>query len=248
MEVKPAEFARIAGVSRPSISEKIKNKTLIINAAGMLDTDNPVNAAYISRHKQKQAETAAAAYATNGGGPMPYTPEVSAGKLLQPPAAKDDFQLSQIAGVPRELLDLTIRELVLKYPGLDKIERYARIMKETTFTAEKYQRMEERNLTLIPKDFVISRVFVFLETISRETLEYPEAAADRIISLARAEGESCRNAVIETMREGLSRILMGSKDQVIAELKILKSKYQKDVQNIDRIEEIKEAIEEAKSE
>jgi hypothetical protein len=171
MEVKAATFARMAGVSRPSISGKIKNKTLIVNAAGFLDTDNPVNARYIAEHNRKAEAAAAQGYAINGGGPAPYGGQVSPVKLpapaapASPPRALDDFEISQLAGgIPRELLNLSLRELVIRYPGLEKIERYAKILKDITMSAEKEQRIQERNLTLIEKDFVVSRVFGFIDT------------------------------------------------------------------------------------
>ena len=241
MEVKPAEFARIAGVSRPSVSGKIKNKTLILNAAGMLDTDNPLNAAYIARHKEKRESAAAAEYVNHGGGPAP-PPEVSPGKLFStsPP---NDFALAQLAQVPaRELLDLTLRDIVIKYPGIDKIERYAKILKDVTMAAEKESRLKERELTLIPKDFVISRIFEFLNTLAKQALEYPEAAADRIISLVQANEGNVKIMVIDTMKEGIGKILTGAKDHVMDELKGLKSKYQNDNHN-KQIEDLKEAIE-----
>jgi hypothetical protein len=50
------------------------------------------------------------------------------------------------------------------------------------------------------------------------------------------------------MTEGISRIMAGAKENVISELNSLKSKYQKDNQSNDRMEEIREAIEEAKNE
>ncbi len=53
MEVLPAEFARQAGVTRQSISAKIKNGTLILNSAGKLDTENPVNAGYLNLKRQQ---------------------------------------------------------------------------------------------------------------------------------------------------------------------------------------------------
>jgi hypothetical protein len=247
MEVKPAEFARMAGVSRPSISEKIKNKTLIINAAGMLDTENPVNAAYIARHKQKQADAAAAEYIKTGGAPGPVPQEVSPAKLSQSPPALDDFQLAQLAGVPRELLSLTMRELVIKFPGIPNIERYAKILAQTTAAAEKDQRIQERSLASIPKDFVVSRVFSFLETLAKQALEYPDSAADKIIALARSGDENIRTEIIEEMKKGIGKVLTGAKDQVVSELKTLKSKYQNENQS-DRIEEIKEAIEKVRNE
>jgi hypothetical protein len=52
-EVKPAEFARICGVAPSVISRKMKNGTLIRNAAGFLDTENPVNSRYASRRRLK---------------------------------------------------------------------------------------------------------------------------------------------------------------------------------------------------
>jgi hypothetical protein len=236
MEVKPAEFARLAGVSRPSISGKIKNKTLIVNAAGLLDTDNPVNARYISTHNQKAAQAAAVDIVS------PVKPPASGAPLV------DDYAIAQLALTPREVLGLTIRELVLKFPGLDKIERYAKILKDVTMSAEKEQRIKERGLTLIEKDFVVSRLFGFIDTLTKQSLDFPEAVADRIIALSKAQGEAARGDVVLIMREGIGRVIAGAKDQVIAELNVLKSKYQNDSRNNDKFDELKQAIEEARNE
>jgi hypothetical protein len=245
MEVKPAEFARLAGVSRPSISGKIKNKTLIVNAAGLLDTDNPVNARYISSHNQKAAEATVAAYTSNSG------EKVSSAKLPangSVSALLDDYTIAQLAYTPREVLGLTIRELILKFPGLDKIDRYAKILKDVTMSAEKEQRMKERDLTLIEKDFVVSRIFGFIDTLTKQAHDFPEAVADRIIALSKAQGEAARNDVITIMKDGIGRVISGAKDQIIAELNILKSKYQNDFRNDDKFDELKRAIEEARNE
>jgi hypothetical protein len=241
MEVKPAEFARIAGVSRPSISGKIKNKTLIVNAAGLLDTDNPVNARYISTHNQKAAQAAAADVVS------PVKPPAPGAAVSGAPLA-DDCAIAQLALTPREVLGLTIRELVLKFSGLDKIERYAKILKDVTMSAEKEQRIKERGLTLIEKDFVVSRLFGFIDTLTKQSLDFPEAVADRIIALSKAQGEAARGDVVLIMREGIGRVIAGAKDQVIAELNVLKSKYQNDSRNNDKFDELKQAIEEARNE
>jgi hypothetical protein len=241
MEVKPAEFARLAGVSRPSISGKIKNKTLIVNAAGLLDTDNPVNARYISTHNQKAAQAAVAKIVS------PVKPTAPGAASPAAPLL-DDYAIAQLALTPREVLGLTIRELVLKFPGLDKIERYAKILKDVTMSAEKEQRIKERGLTLIEKDFVVSRLFGFIDTLTKQSLDFPEAVADRIIALSKAQGEAARNDVILIMREGIGRVIAGAKDQVITELNVLKSKYQNDSRNDDKFDELKQAIEEARNE
>jgi hypothetical protein len=244
MEVKPAEFARLAGVSRASISGKMKKKTLIVNAAGFLDTDNPINVRYISKHNQKAAEATAAAYTSTGGG------IVSPAKLPVNGSAPslDDYAIAQLAFTPREVLDLTIRELIMNFPGLDKIERYAKILKDVTMAAEKDQRMKERGLNLIEKDFVVSRLFGFVDTLTKQSLDFPEAVTDRIIALSKAQGEAARNDVITIMKDGIGRVISGAKDQIISELNVLKGKYQNDFKNDDKFEEIKEALEEARNE
>jgi len=249
MEVKPAEFARQAGVSRASISEKIKKKTLIVNAAGMLDTENPVNAGYLSKHRRRAAETEAAELLKASGGKS-FTGETfsGSGPPYNPTARPDDFTIMESAGVPaREMLNMTLREIVLKFPSIEKIERYAKILKDTTMSAEREQRIQERALTLIPKDFVISRLFPFLEGIIKQVIEYPEAVADRIIALASRETETTRSEVVETLTIGLTQIIAGAKENIIAELNGLRSKYQKDIESHDQIEQLKDAIEEARN-
>jgi uncharacterized protein with ParB-like and HNH nuclease domain len=160
----------------------------------------------------------------------------------------DDYAIAQLALTPRDVLGLTIRELVLKFPGLDKIERYAKILKDVTMSAEKEQRIKERGLTLIEKDFVVSRLFGFIDTLTKQSFDFPESVADRIIALSKAQGEAARNDVVLIMREGIGRVIAGAKDQVIAELNVLKSKYQNDSRNDDKFDELKQAIEEARNE
>ena len=53
MEVSKADFARMAGVSKAAISKKSKNKRLIVNSAGLLDTDNPINRMYLEKHQKE---------------------------------------------------------------------------------------------------------------------------------------------------------------------------------------------------
>ena len=246
MEVKPAEFARQAGVSRASISEKIKNKTLIMNAAGMLDTENPVNAAYLAKHRQRAA-AASAAEQIKSHGDKSFTGETFSGS--SPPVDSfNDFALMAVAGLPaRELLNMTLREIVIKYPGIEKIERYAKILKDTTMSAEREQRIQERALTTIPKDFVISRLFTFIEGMIKQLIEsYPESVVDRIIALAIAENETTRIDIIETLTGGISQIVRGSKENILTELNSLKNKYQKEIQAHDsQLDDIKQVLEEA---
>jgi ribosomal protein S13 len=51
--VKSAEFARIAGVSRACITQRCKEGALVRTPAGKLDTESPVNKAFITKQREK---------------------------------------------------------------------------------------------------------------------------------------------------------------------------------------------------
>jgi hypothetical protein len=231
-EVKPAEFARQAGVSPSVISRKISNKTLIRNNAGFLDTDNPVNARYLSKRRLKANN---AALEDDGK---------AAERVIKNTdfSAMADAEIAEHAGLPQRLLKMTIRELVIKYRGLDGIDRYIKMLRDLTAADEKDQKVQERRLQLVEKDFVTARVIEYLNVLMKQLLEYPGSAVDGIISLVQSEGSNSRQDVTRMMESGLSKIIKGSKEQVIKEMDGLRAKYQE--KDDDLREKIKEAVEE----
>lgn len=52
MKVSQSEFARIAGVTKQGVSKLIKNNQLRKESDGLIDTDVPVNAAYLLKHRK----------------------------------------------------------------------------------------------------------------------------------------------------------------------------------------------------
>lgn len=221
MEVLPAEFARQAGVTRQSVCAKIKKGTLIQNSAGKLDTENPVNAGYLTakRRQQEEAQAVTGSIATKQTGGI-QSPVLH--KNLPDPVA------ASAIGVPAELLTLTLKELVMRYSGVLPLEKHAKILKILVESAEKEQRIKERRLTLVDKDFVVSRIFQYVDNLMVQVLEYPESTADDIVARVLAEKEAARHTVIETMKTGLSKIIANAKEQVINELNGLKHKYHED--------------------
>jgi hypothetical protein len=231
-EVKPAEFARQAGVSPSVISRKISNKTLIRNNAGFLDTDNPVNARYLSKRRLKANN---AALEDDGN---------AAERVIKNTdfLAMADSEIAEHAGLPQRLLKMTIRELIIKYRGLDGIDRYIKMLRNLTTSDEKDQKVQERRLQLVEKDFITARVIEYLNVLMKQLLEYPSSAVDGIISLVQSKGSNSRQDVTRIMESGLSKIIKGSKEQVVKETDGLRAKYQE--KDDDLHEKIKEAIEE----
>ena len=221
MEVLPAEFARQAGVTRQSIFAKIKKGTLIQNSAGKLDTENPVNAGYLSAKRRRLEEI----QATTNTIIAKQKNDIQAKGLYK--NLSDPVAASAI-GVPAELLDLTLKELVMRYSGILPLEKHAKILKILVESAEKEQRIKERRLTLVDKDFVVSRIFQYVDNLMIQILEYPESTADDIVARVLADKEAARHTVVETMKTGLSKIIANAKEQVINELNGLKHKYHED--------------------
>ncbi|MDR1576347.1 MAG: hypothetical protein LBS37_10120 [Treponema sp.] len=229
MKLKPADFAREAGVTRQAVSAKIKNSTLIIDAAGFMDTENPINAAYISDLGRKSRKAAA------------WPPPVAA---ASPPSLipQTEAEICAAAGVPAvELLSYTLREIVAKFNGLYNLEKHAKTLRDITMAAEKEQRMAERSLKLIEKDFVTSRLFQYVDVLMKQIIEYPEGVVDTLVAKVLSDGPDARGDLVIMLRGGLGRIIAGAKDQLIKELNGLKGKYAE----ADKLEQINEAIREA---
>jgi hypothetical protein len=248
MEVRQAEFARMAGVSRATISEKVKIKTLVCNSAGMLDTDNATNRAYLDKRQREfqnhmnttgpsftgpQSNTPSnLSFSQPLQGASGYVPQISTGSCTE---------VSKITGLPEELLGLTIRELVMRYGSVANLEKYVRMLKDLTTADEKDQKIRERRLALVEKDFVISRVFAYLDVLMNQLLDYPESSTDLLIAKALSGHENARGEIVATLRDGLTRIIAGAKETIVKEINGLRLKYQ----NSDPLAEIREQIEEA---
>jgi hypothetical protein len=232
-EVKPAEFARQAVVSPSVVSRKIANKTLIRNNAGFLDTENPVNARYLSKRRLKANNAA-----LEGDGQ-------AAERIIQNAdfSAMTDAEIADCIMLPRHILSLSIRELVVKFRGMEGIERYVKMLRDLTAAEERDQKIQERRLQLVEKDFITARVIEYLNVLMKQLLEYPGSAVDGIMSLIQSEGSAARQDVTRMMESGLSKIIKGSKEQVIKEMDGLRAKYQE--KDDDLNEKIKAAVEEA---
>jgi len=236
-EVHQSEFARICSVSPSVISRKISNNTLIRNVAGLLDTENPTNARYIAKRRLKASDKAP---------DSPTTPEDK--RPIPPPvdfSCLPDHEISEYAGLPQRLLSLTLRELVTTYKGIPGMQEYVRMLKDLAAADERDQKVRERRLQLVEKDFVITRLLQYLDTLIKQVLEYPESAVDEVVALVQAQGGSAKLDISRKLEAGISRIIKDSKEQLVKELDGLRSKHQDD----DKLsEKIKEAIAEATEE
>ena len=96
----------------------------------------------------------------------------------------------------------------------------------------------------MPKDFVVSRLFDFVDQLMNKLLDVPESITDQVIAYVQAGGDSMRQNVINLISDNVSRCIAGTKEHIISELNGLKGKYDKqDASTDDVISEIKEQLE-----
>ena len=92
---------------------------------------------------------------------------------------------------------------------------------------EKDQKIQERRLELIEKDFVISRLFSYLETLSSRLFDYTENIPVSIIALVKSDADNLEFKIKEQMRKDFSTLLQDTKENINRELENLKKKYEK---------------------
>lgn len=236
MEVTQAQFARMAGVSRPAVCGKIKKHTLIMNSAGMLDTDNPVNRSYLDSKQKKLQEQAL------GDVRIPAVEKTTPKNYASAGPVASQTVMPQEGSVPAAMLEMTLRQIVQNYGGMAGVERYVKILKDLTSADEKTQRLQERRLLQIPRDFVVSRLFGFLNSLTNKILDVPESLADQVIALVLADPDNCRQKIVNYTRDVLSRAIGGSKEKIIDELNSLKGKYDDTDELSNKIDEIYEQV------
>ena len=242
MEVIASEFARMAGVSAMAVSSKIKNGTLIRNSAGRLDTDNPVNRAYLERKqekmRQKLAERTLEATATGNAPASPAPHPAAIGGYL--PGERGASSRAAISA--DDMLRLPLGQLVRQFSTVDNIEKYSKILRDLSAADEREQKTQERRLVQIPKDFVTSRMFGFLEQLMQRLLDVPEAVADQVIAVTLAGGDGVRVSVQRILSDNISKCIAGAKERIVGELSALKGKYDSDE---SREQSVKELVAEA---
>lgn len=222
----------MAGVSRVAIHKKIENKTLILNSGKMLDTDNPVNRAYLDKKQNKQkiaSMTLSAAEKTTSAS----SPRQVQTVMIPAPMPEPENN------IPAEMLQMNLRELFQRFGNFQGLQDYVKILKDLTTADEKTQRLEERRQLQIPKDFVVARLFGFLNQLSNKILDAPDSMADQVIALVKSESD--RAKIVTYMRDVLSRCIGGAKENIINELNSLKGKYDDESSDLrDAIDELKD--------
>jgi len=139
----------------------------------------------------------------------------------------DEIEFENITGLPARMMKLNLKNLVVKYGGPMMLKSWADILVKIMSANEKDQKIQERRLELIQKDFVISRLFMFLETLSSRIFDYTENIPVEIIALVKSGANDIEIEIKKKMRKDFAILLKDTKENIIRELENLKTKYEK---------------------
>lgn len=131
------------------------------------------------------------------------------------------------AGKAHEMLSLPVGQLVRRFGSVDAIEKYSKILRDLSTADEREQKTQERRLLQVPKDFVVQRMFGYVDSLMNQLLDVPESVSDQVIATALAGGDDVRVKVMHILSDNLTKCISGVKEHIIAELNTLKGKYDK---------------------
>lgn len=138
-----------------------------------------------------------------------------------------------ITGLPKKMLSMTIRQLISRYNDPHQIKIWAEILSKLMSANEKDQKIQEKRIELIKKDFVTSRVFSYLETLSLQLFDYPESIIDNTIAVIKSEENNARISIVNEMKNDFGQLIKEAKSNITREIDSLISKHQKENDNDD---------------
>lgn len=254
IKLSTKEFSRLANVSQEALRQAVKNNKLKRDNQFRYDLQNKINIAYliskgitpkkindfiksISGHDieniEKNIKKCKHSLKEN-------TKNRAESKKTYPKSEiKEELidakKFRDITGLPGELMHKTIEELIFEYDEPTVLKLWTDIYYKILQSQERAQKIKERDLELIEKDFVMSKLFKHIELLHLRLLDYPESAVDNLIALARTDNKNIRITLIEDMSKDFSRILIETKELMKRELKDLIYKYEAEI--IDNKEE-----------
>lgn len=256
MEVTASEFARMCGLSPMAVSKRIANGTLIRNAARRIDTDNPVNRAFLEakqnrikmKLQMKQLEAGIKEASSSAGSSGKFDELCNAifadAASGRESSAKNDGDSQTVeqgqkaggavaqgnilgSGSAKDIMSCTMGELLRRFNSIDNIERFSKIIRDLSAAEEREQKLQERRLVQVPKDFVVQRVFGYMDQLMNQLLDVPEAVCDQVIAVSQANADDKRTVVMNILNDNLTRCISGAKSHIVNELSALRSKYDK---------------------
>jgi hypothetical protein len=146
-------------------------------------------------------------------------------KIIIDPVKNEVDEFENITGLPSKMMNMNLKQLVNRYGGPMMLKNWADILNKLMSANEKDQKIQERRIELVEKDFVVSRLFSYIETLSHQLFDYPESCVDNLIAVVKSKKTNIRAEIINNMQKELSNLISETKNNINRELDNIVSKY-----------------------
>lgn len=137
----------------------------------------------------------------------------------------DDFE--NVSGLPEEMMNLNLKQLVRKYGGPMMLKNWVDILNKLMQANERDQKIQEKKLDLIDKDFVTSRLFSYVEVLHNQIFNVPLSISDHIIAMCASDNSNIRIEIVEYLKSEIETLIKDAKKNINNELDNLKHKFDK---------------------
>lgn len=235
MQLKGTDLAKLMKVARQHIYVNVSRGNLVKNNKNLYDTDDPINKEYLLNHgvSKKDIDNYVLSKSEK------KTKKVKKEKPSQEKIEKKSEIVSNVdeevseediidkAGLPEEMLSLTIYELVSRYGGQYKLEKWASILQKLTTSQKTQVAIERDRLKLIEKDFIISQCFKFVDEFINKILDSIDAQNEIIFSLAKSGDDEAKIKIKKMMIDNYSKLAKQTKTIITNNIQNMKDKYAK---------------------
>ena len=238
--------------TRQGIYNAIRRGNIVSNSSGLIDTENKKNAEWIKNHgvsendiiqylneiQEKEKQKKKNKSISN---PIPkirnkteeketeVKPEIiqKTQEYFEPKRGNEELQFENESGLPSEMMKLTLFQLVKKHGGPMMLTNWSLILNRLMSAQEKEQKIMERRIELIEKNFVISQITLYLETLSNYIFDWADSMPVQIISLVESDKKTAEFKIKKKLTDDFSIILKNTKQKILKQLEGLKRKYNK---------------------
>lgn len=136
-------------------------------------------------------------------------------------------------GLPAKIMSMTIEELVKKFgTGKDFKEWTIAYKNIKTVDQIDVKTAEIRN-QLIPKDFVVSTVFRFINQFMKSVFDSIQSQNETIVNLVLADVDKARKDIPKIRRDEITKISKKTKEQIKIGFKQLETRYGEEIDFYD---------------
>lgn len=210
MKFTAKQLAQKSGVSEPAITKALNKGLLIRGKDKKFDSSNPRNKAWLSSHNVCFESVT--------------IPEIKGLDNSNNHLVGENGELrtfEELTGLPARFESMTMKEIVYQYGDLKEIANIADTLNKIMTAVQREVKTNELRKKLIPRDFVQSNVFAYVDLMNTKLIKYFETSLKDEVKKIKANPE-CEKELLALRRKSIQQIISDSKKEILNGIKKLR--------------------------